>query len=440
LFSPSSNITPGISHDKQQLKEGEKHPEMLGRLMAGGFHPLIHVGYGAEFGVKQQIAEGPCFIAHLAHFLTDRLKGLAQTAVHLDYQTPTAPLYLFELADMYGRGLSKTPLPSVNAGPPPPLWLHHALANDPRLSPAALSLERPAGEDSINEGIIYFKVLQQGGPILMQLVNEWYDRWTVGVPEEELEDRLEKMVEDVIVGNVFWYAIPGFAARGKEAFNADFLVCVRACSMPHPLLTSELSMHFVTSSIFLPTLALAPGQTQAQTIDPPLPLASRLQLVRVYVASAAAWYIARYRPTASKLSIADFYAATSSKLSPPPATHAYAPGQAPPRNFWKNTQKTMPVGATAWPRLWMSAMVHPNEHLIKLVRALGACDRWYGLRGKGAYAGALQGAEELDGTVFLRAAVLTMDRLGWAYEEEPLALWDRHGYYDAVVGEDGVGM
>jgi hypothetical protein len=196
-------------------------------------------------------------------------------------------------------------------------------------------------------------------------------------------------------------------------------------------------MHFVTSSIFIPTLALPPGRTLAQTISPPLPLASRLQLVRTYLSSCAMWYLARYRPTASKLSIAEFYAATSSKLSPPPAAHAYAPGQAPRRDFWKNTQKTMPIGSTVWPRLWINAMAHPNEHLNKLVRALGAADRWYGLRGKGAYAGALDGAEELDGTLFLRVAVVTMDRLGWANEEESLALWDREGYYDAVIGEDG---
>ncbi|KAI0028806.1 hypothetical protein K488DRAFT_89369 [Vararia minispora EC-137] len=401
VFSPAYNVNPNLPHDKKALKDGEKHPEMLGRFMAGVLHPMIHVGYGAEFGVVQQVAE-----------------GLAQTAIHPDYQTPTTPLYLFTTADKYGRGLSRLELPSRNAGPPPLLSFHQVLATDPRFTPAALGFKRPVDGDSIEGGVSYFKTIQNTGPTVMELVNEWYDRWIVGVPEGELEDRLEKMVEDVIVGNVYWYTVSGYAARGKSVFNAEFI-----------------TMHFVTSAIFLPTLALLPGRTRANTLNPPLPLSSRLLLVRDYLASCAIWYLARYRPSSANMSIPALYAATNSRLSLPRASHAYAPGQAPKREFIENHQKTVPFGASAWLRVVQNAAVHPNEHLIKLVRALGAFDLLYGARSAGAYAGV---DKVLDGTIFLRSAVLTMDRLGWAYEEEPLALWDRHGYYDAVEGDDGM--
>jgi hypothetical protein len=146
------------------------------------------------------------------------------TAIHPDYQTPTTPLYLFTSPDVYGRGHSRIALPSHNANPPPFLWLHHTLASDDRFSPAALGLKRPDEKANVTStGMLYRKVLTGAGPLVMQLVNEWYDRWTVAVPEEELENRLQKMVEDVVVGNAFWYAISGFAARGSNTFNADFV-------------------------------------------------------------------------------------------------------------------------------------------------------------------------------------------------------------------------
>jgi hypothetical protein len=39
-------------------KGGETHPQMLNRLMSILMHPFIHIGYGFEFGVPGQVAEG----------------------------------------------------------------------------------------------------------------------------------------------------------------------------------------------------------------------------------------------------------------------------------------------------------------------------------------------------------------------------------------------
>ena len=38
--------------------DGSRQPEMFGRFMSGLFHPLIHTGYGLEFGLLGVIAEG----------------------------------------------------------------------------------------------------------------------------------------------------------------------------------------------------------------------------------------------------------------------------------------------------------------------------------------------------------------------------------------------
>ena len=49
VMSRDANIVPG--------KNGEK-PYMLSRFLGGFLHPLIHCGYGAEFGLPGLIAEG----------------------------------------------------------------------------------------------------------------------------------------------------------------------------------------------------------------------------------------------------------------------------------------------------------------------------------------------------------------------------------------------
>ena len=40
------------------MKAGDKHPEMISRLLGGLVHPLIFVGYGLEFGQLGHVAEG----------------------------------------------------------------------------------------------------------------------------------------------------------------------------------------------------------------------------------------------------------------------------------------------------------------------------------------------------------------------------------------------
>ena len=38
--------------------DGEKRVNMIGRFLGGFVHPLIHAGYGAEFGLLGMWAEG----------------------------------------------------------------------------------------------------------------------------------------------------------------------------------------------------------------------------------------------------------------------------------------------------------------------------------------------------------------------------------------------
>ena len=42
----------------QKGRDASTQPEMLARLLDGLLHPLIHVGYGVEFGLKGMLVEG----------------------------------------------------------------------------------------------------------------------------------------------------------------------------------------------------------------------------------------------------------------------------------------------------------------------------------------------------------------------------------------------
>lgn len=54
LFSSSANV--GVREDL--FDEDAPQPHMLVRFFSGVLHPLIHTGYGLEFGLPGMIAEG----------------------------------------------------------------------------------------------------------------------------------------------------------------------------------------------------------------------------------------------------------------------------------------------------------------------------------------------------------------------------------------------
>jgi hypothetical protein len=228
------------------------------------------------------------------------------------------------------------------------------------------------------------------------------------------------MVEEVVLGNAIWFGVGGWHARGKtgRTFNADFFMCVHffldAISLPKPV----NSAHLVTSAIFLLTVVLRSEQAP----NPPVPLSSRVTLLKAYLATCAGWYISRGN---AAVPIKDFYYATNDRLTAPPAVHV--PHDAP--------RKPLSAEGGPWQRIIANAVAHPDEHLCKAVRSLSTFAARWGGRPAGYYAGGgedgLEGREVLDGTLFVRAASLMLDRLGWAHESgKGLGHWDRDGFHE----------
>lgn len=170
-------------------------------------------------------------------------------------------------------------------------------------------------------------------------------------------------------------------------------------------------MHLVTSAL-----------TTASTLNT-ISLSSASLLLRTYLFVSIVVYLSRGRPP---LPIADFYANTTSMPIPPfldlkPAENTLSPFEAP--NPWLPTMQTTPA--------------HPGEHLCKVQRSLQHFAEVYGGVAPGTFAGIsdLGGAEVLDGTLFIRAAGLTADRLGWMREGQQVSAynfeaWDFTGFYD----------
>lgn len=384
IFSPSYNF---VSDPEVTKHDSSKHPQMLNRLIAGLIHPFIHLGYGFEFGLLGQVAE-----------------GLAQAAVHKVIQSELVPPSYFatsaasELLSNLTSGLSLAASDSNLVLPPekrPTFAFHRRIRDDPAFRvelPSALMQRYPAA-------------VKAAGSAIHNLVQEWTREWLAGTRSDaDAEVRLRGMVEEVIWGNVVWYGVGGWASRGDSgrAMNADFFLA-----------------HLVTSSIFLPGFIL---DDEASPFKPgALPFATRLLLLQTYLSAAAAWRIIGGSHTT--LPIADFYAATNAQLFAPARTNAGGGALRSP--------------GSAWTRIVPSALQGPDEHTPKIARALADFARRWGMRPPGYFspreksdAGLglpLEGIERLDGTLFVRAAGLTLDRLGWVNEGEEAGCWDMDG-------------
>ena len=169
-----------------------------------------------------------------------------------------------------------------------------------------------------------------------------------------------------------------------------------------------LSMHLVTSVLFLPSLVAYLSPTSI-TI-----------LLRTYLLNTLALYVARGRPP---LPISDFYAdvtptpAAPSHVSKKPAEGTLAPEK---------------LAANPWLAILQSTIMHPDSHIGKLQRALSHCASLYGTTRRGHLKDMgveLEGAEKLDGSLFVRTAGLALDRLGWMREGEERRGWDFDGFY-----------
>ncbi|EIW52976.1 uncharacterized protein TRAVEDRAFT_175105 [Trametes versicolor FP-101664 SS1] len=384
IFSPKANIEPP--------KPGREPMQMANRFLAGLLHPLIHTGYGCEFGLLGQLAE-----------------GLAETAVHGPLAPAATPPTLMQYvgaaatdaANATASRLSsffpsfvigqvqravqpvpwKTSSKSVHA-----LTLVARLMRDDHFSFKNIKLPPPveSEEDTSLERVLHLR-----GEELAEIAKEW----TVdGTNAAEVAAK----IEEIFWTNVVLFGIAGWGGRTKSRtgkFNADFFF-----------------LHLVNSSLFLPSIVayLSPTSTAI--------------LLRTYLLNTLALYVARGSPA---LPVADFFDAVPVAPAPPADS---LPHNKPADGTLTADNRT----PSAWLAIAQSTLEHPDDHLCKLQRSLAHFDSLYGATPAGHFKKLgveLDGIERLDGSLFIRVAGLAQQRLGWMREGQEREEWDFDGFF-----------
>ena len=188
-------------------------------------------------------------------------------------------------------------------------------------------------------------------------------------------------------------------------------------------------MHLVTSSIFISSLTTY------------LPPATAAFFLRTYFLTSIVLYVARGRPA---LPIVEFYKSVTDTPTPPgphptPSPEVFHTDQQhytnPPeaKKNWLEGGGDKIVTPNPWLAIVQTTLVHPDEHLCKLQRSLLHFASMFGATAPGRFSSlskALPGAEVLDGTLFIRAAGLTANLLGWVREGQAEKSWDHIGFFD----------
>ncbi|KAL0576096.1 hypothetical protein V5O48_005870 [Marasmius crinis-equi] len=363
LFSSKANFG--------SKNKADKHPEMLSRLQAGIMHGHIHVGYGAEFGLPGMLVE-----------------GLAESAVSEPEGSEMVPAALFTAVDAETQFSVASRLQSVlslggGSAPAPSSRGVDAFTVIARIGQDVKIVSKVMGLDTM-----FVSLSKDCGDALYKHVSDW--ALDVSSPES-----VQAKIEELQWAMTLMYAVPGYKQLDGGEFNADFL-----------------SVHFVTSAIFLPSLVtrLSPR--------------SQALLLRAFFVHVLAWWVLIGKPP---LDIPRFFS------DPDNTPHPAPPSPQPSPNPHALPAPDSPVATNPNPWTWLiqQAIVHPDDHFPKCQRALYHYAQLYGARPKGYWSGTeLEGVEEMDGSLFVRAAGLTQKRVGRPFEKVPKLqiYWDRKSY------------
>ncbi|KZT42073.1 hypothetical protein SISSUDRAFT_1058938 [Sistotremastrum suecicum HHB10207 ss-3] len=345
-----------FSAEANWIASGNKPgPQMLSRIVAGLLHPMIHVGHGAEFGVPGTAAQGLGWTAiHPA---------AASVLLPKDFFVPPSPgalSSLFATLTLRSTAPAKDDLHSFS--------IVARMLKDAALDPTSDFKVTEGDEDADN---IEATLQSSQGKIILNYASLWHIDPTV---PGELDKKLEELS---------WLMV-----------------------LIYSVLTAVPQMHFVTSSLFLPSIMhyLQPSSQSA--------------LLRAYFSITLAYWVNRGRPA---IDIKGFFENNSIHHNPPGPQPSPTP----------DALGEDPLVPNPWLPLLQTTITHTDEHLLKCQRSVVHYATVYGDRESGYFGGTeLDGADILDGSLFVRVAWLTANRLGWMREGQVAGSWDRVGFFD----------
>ncbi|CAE6470656.1 unnamed protein product [Rhizoctonia solani] len=298
-------------------------------------------------------------VGHGPQFGVDGMaaEGLAQTAVH----EPSLQ-NLFDSSFFTESSKTLTYLSSLTSTPS----LSNSTTEQPRQDRvhSFTIVSRMLADDRLKAGaacsqdmnVLSSEVLKNVGGIL----REYASLWTIAEDEQEIQERVEELN---------WFVTLLFGVSGwnkSKGFRASFFLA-----------------HLVTSNLFLPSIL------------PLLKPKHQIDLMRAYFATSLTWYVAQGRPA---LDTHGFFQSVTATPKP-------------------DSNSNLEPEGNPWYAILAHSIQHPDEHQVKTARALAHGAALYGTRPKGYFAHTeLKGAEEIDGTLFVRTGGLFMDALHWNYE------------------------
>ncbi|KAJ7819649.1 hypothetical protein B0H14DRAFT_2372418 [Mycena olivaceomarginata] len=212
-------------------------------------------------------------------------------------------------------------------------------------------------------------------------------QWTVdGTNAKEVESK----VQELCFLNVMLYALGGW--NDGSFREAEFTV-----------------MHLVTTSLRLSSLMVIITSPTSKSL-----------FLRAYFARSLGYWISRGR---RPLNVRSFFSSRSS-LSPT----VPGPVPTPYASAFPNANSPLAITPNPWMQLIQSALVHPDDHLCKVIRTLAHYGTVYGSVPPGTFKMTeLKDSELIDGTLFIRAAGLTMTKMGRVREGEKDRYWTNDG-------------
>lgn len=214
-----------------------------------------------------------------------------------------------------------------------------------------------------------------------------------------------------------------FASKTEEFVWASTLLMAATGKQGKKPRLDFFLMHLVTSSLFLNPFLNA--------LENPV---SKANLLRSFLSSVILLTLSRGRPRID-----------------PELLMSYTATPRPPKGSLSSSKSALgrveeDKDYNPWPAILQDAVYHPDAHLLKTIRTLVYGATHYGTTPAGKAAGAFlnsssgskaesgtgqeveshRGAGKMDGTIFVRAAGIVMDYMGWvANGQEARPDWDR---------------
>jgi hypothetical protein len=326
--------------------------EMLNRYLSSLIHPFIHVGYGLEFDLPGMTAEGLALTAiQGANPAQDLYTSLAQS-------NQTDASGVLSTARNLAANLSiRGSVPASRETTP----LTHALAFLTRIDADKEFKREPPP-------FLVASLYEKYTPKLREFLKEWIGDSSAQYSDAELQDLVWKKTDELVWLNTVIYAAGGTNSGAGAAFKTDFF-----------------TMHLVTSTLFLSShVAKLSSPRQA------------FVLLQAFFVNSLLWYIALHE---HPISISTFYTNTSKLIKP-------------------STNKDQ---VNPWTEVISTSINHDDEHYPKLQRALIHFAALYGTKDfsdifgsdseKTAANAELKPMEGLDGSLFARAALASLDHI-----------------------------